>query len=353
VFDGVRVAFTGGEPASGVHVARILRRCPHLRVANGYGPAESMGFTTTHDVPPDHSDATVPVGRAVANKRAYLLDDRLHPVPVGVVGEVYLAGIGLAHGYLNRPGLTAERFVADPFGGPGERLYRTGDLARWTSGGVLEFVGRVDGQVKVRGFRVEPGEIETVLLGHDRIAQAAVVAGPDPTGTVRLVGYLVPEAGATVSGPEVRLWLRERLPEHMVPSAVVVVERMPLTANGKLDRRALPEPEFGGSAGAGRVARDAREEILCGLYAEVLDVPAVSIDDDFFELGGHSLLAARLASRARAVLGVELTIRDVFQAPTIATLTARLPAAAPTRARPVLRRRTEAGTTLPTGGPHP
>ncbi|WDZ83437.1 non-ribosomal peptide synthetase [Micromonospora cathayae] len=353
VFDGVRVAFTGGEPASVGHVAKALALYPDLRVANGYGPAESMGFTTTYDVPEDLTGASVPVGRAVANKRAYLLDDRLRPVPVGVVGEVYLAGIGLAHGYLNRPGLTAERFVADPFGGPGERLYRTGDLARWTADGVLEFVGRVDGQVKVRGFRVEPGEIEAALLSHDLVAQAAVLAGPDPTGTMRLVGYLVPEAGQALNGQDVRSWLRQRLPEHMVPSAVVVLERMPLTANGKLDRRALPEPEFTATAGTGRPARDAREEILCGLYAEVLGLPAVSIDDDFFDLGGHSLLAARLASRARTVLGVELSIRDIFQAPTIATLTGQLPAAAPTRARPVLRRRTDAGNRLPTGGPTP
>jgi nonribosomal peptide synthetase DhbF len=359
-FDGVRVAFTGGEAASAAHVARILARCPGLRVANGYGPAESMGFTTTHDVPAGSTAGSVPVGRAVANKRAYVLDDGLRPVPVGVVGEVYLAGVGLAHGYLNRPELTAQRFVADPFGGPGERLYRTGDLARWTPDGVLDFVGRVDGQVKVRGFRVEPGEIETVLLGHELVAQAAVIAAPDRAGTLRLIAYLVgtgpggtepvdgdqvPAGAERVDGNEVRRWLRGRLPEHMVPAAVVVLDRMPLTANGKLDRRALPAPDFTTGA-AGRAARDPREEILCGLYAEILGVPTVSIDDDFFDLGGHSLLAARLAARARAVLGVELSIRDIFQAPTIAALTAQLPAAAPARSRPVLRRRTEAGAPL-------
>ncbi|MFC4147678.1 amino acid adenylation domain-containing protein, partial [Micromonospora mangrovi] len=337
-FDGVRVAFTGGEPASGPHVARILTRCPDLRVANGYGPAESMGFTTTYDVPADIGGVSVPVGRAVANKRAYLLDARMRPVPVGVVGEVYLAGVGLAHGYLNRPGLTAQRFVADPFGGPGERLYRTGDLARWTSDGVLDFVGRVDGQVKVRGFRVEPGEIETVLLGHPQVAQAAVIAAPDPTGTLRLIAYLVPDTTGTVDGGQVRGWLRERLPEHMVPTAVLVLDRMPLTANGKLDRRALPAPDFGTTTatGGGRAPRDAREEILAGLYAEVLGVSTVSVDDNFFDLGGHSLLAARLAARARAVLGVELTIRDIFQAPTIAALTDHLADTGRARPRPAV-----------------
>ena len=342
-FDGVRVAFTGGEASSAGHVARILARHPDLRVGNAYGPAESMGFTTTYDVPAGRAGATVPVGRAIANKRAYVLDDGMRPAPIGVVGEVYLAGVGLAHGYLNRPGLTAQRFVADPFGGPGARLYRTGDLAKWTADGELEFAGRIDGQVKVRGFRVEPGEIEAVLLGHDRVAQAAVIAAPDPAGTLRLIAYVVGDAEPTGLRP----WLRERLPEHMVPAAVVALDRMPLTPNGKLDRRALPEPEFTAAAGTGRTARDAREEILCGVYAEILGVPAVGIDDDFFDLGGHSLLAAKLAARIRGVLGAELTIRDIFQAPTIAALTAQLPAAALARTRPVLRRRTEAGAPLP------
>ncbi|WP_245712891.1 non-ribosomal peptide synthetase [Micromonospora nigra] len=370
-FDGVRVAFTGGEAASGAHVARIVARCPGLRVANGYGPAESMGFSTTFEVPVGFVGSSVPVGRAVANKRAFVLDGCLRPVPVGVVGEVYLAGVGVAVGYLNRSGLTAQRFVADPFGGPGERLYRTGDLARWTAAGVLEFVGRADGQVKIRGFRVEPGEVEAVLSGHERVGQAAVVAVPDPTGTLRLVAYLVPDtrpgtadsasappastsADSASASPaslaeDVRQWVRGRLPEHMVPSVVVVLDRMPLTANGKLDRRALPAPDLSAGRAAGRGPRDPREEILCGLYAEVLGVPSVSIDDDFFDLGGHSLLAARLAARARTVLGVDLTIRDIFTAPTIATLTEQLPAA-PARARPALRRRTQAGTALP-GGP--
>ena len=345
-FDGVRYAFTGGETSSVGHVARILARHPRLRVGNAYGPAESMGFTTVYDVPGDIAGASsVPVGRAVANKRAYVLDDGLRPAPVGVVGEVYLAGVGLAHGYLNQPGLTAQRFVPDPFGGPGDRLYRTGDLARWTAHGQLEFAGRIDGQVKVRGFRVEPGEIESVLRGHDQVAQAAVVAAPDPTGTMRLVAYVVGDADPTGLRP----WLRQRLPEHMVPAAVVALDRMPLTPNGKLDRRALPEPEFTPIAGTGRAARDAREEILCGVYAEILGVPAVSIDDNFFDLGGHSLLAAKLAARVRGILGAELSIRDIFQAPTIAALTAHLPSAAPARSRPALRRRTDAGRPLPTG----
>ncbi len=333
-FDGVRVAYTGGEVSSAAHVRKML---PRLRIANAYGPAESMGFTTTFPVSSDFSDHSLPIGRAVANKRAYILDEGLRPAPVGVVGEVYLAGVGLAHGYLGQPAVTSTRFVADPFGGPGERLYRTGDLARWSTDGQLEFAGRADNQVKIRGFRIEPGEVEAALLDCPKVTQAAVVATPD-----RLTGYVVGDT----DGHTIRTRLRERLPDHMIPSAVIVLDRLPLTPNGKLDRRALPEPELT-TAGTGRAARDARDEVLCGLYAEILGRPAISIDDDFFELGGHSLLAARLTARIRAALGAELSVRDIFQAPTVAALTERLPAAAPARSRPALRRRTEAGVPLP------
>ncbi len=343
-FAGVRLAFTGGEPASSVHVARVLGLYSGLRVVNGYGPAESMGFSTVFPVVGGVDGSSVPVGRAVVNKRAYVLDGRLKPVPVGVVGEVYLGGVGLARGYVGRPGLSAERFVADPFGGVGERMYRTGDLARWSAGGVLEFVGRVDGQVKVRGFRVEPGEVEAVLLGHGAVAQAAVVAWREGVGPARLVAYVV-LVGSGVDGRGLREWVAQRLPDHMVPAVVMVLERLPLTANGKLDRAGLPAPEFVGVV-AGRLARSPREEILCGLFAEVLGASGVTIDDGFFELGGHSLLAARLVSRVRVVLGVELSIRDVFQAPTVAALGERIDAAGAKRNRPALRRRTQAGTAL-------
>src|SRR5581483_6899436 len=188
-------AFTGGEPASGTHTAKIQHHHPHLTIANGYGPAESMGFTTVFDIPSGWNAGTVPVGSPVAGKRVYVLDDRLRPVPIGVPGEVYLAGDGLAHGYLDRAALTAERFVADPFGPAGGRLYRTGDVARWTPEGVLDFVGRSDGQIKVRGFRVEPGEIEAALLGDPSVAQAAVTAVADDRGVLRLVAYVVSGSG--------------------------------------------------------------------------------------------------------------------------------------------------------------
>ncbi len=335
-FAGVRLAFTGGEAASAAHVSRIRAVHPELRVVNGYGPAESMGFTTTHEITSE-VDGVVPIGRPVANKRAYVLDGRLRPVPIGVVGEVYLGGVGLAQGYAGRPDLTMERFVADPFGTPGERMYRTGDLARWTAAGVLEFAGRVDDQVKIRGFRVEPGEVAALLQQHESVAHAAVVVWEST-----LVAYVV---AAGVDGLELRAWLAERAPEHMVPSAIVSLDRLPFTANGKLDRKALPAPEFTGKTD-GRAPRDSREESLCGLFREVLHISALTIDDGFFDLGGHSLLAARLISRIRTELNVELTMRDIFQAPTVAALGARVGTATKPVRRPQLRRRTQAGALL-------
>ncbi|MGX7827901.1 amino acid adenylation domain-containing protein [Actinokineospora sp. 24-640] len=338
-FAGLRLAFTGGEPASAAHVARVLAAYPNVAVANGYGPAESMGFTTVHPLTADIT-GSVPVGRPVVNKRAYVLDNRLQPVPIGVTGEVYLGGVGLAQRYLNRPGLTAGRFVADPYGPTGERMYRTGDLARWSGDGVLEFVGRADDQVKVRGFRVEPGEVEAVLVGHDLVSQAAVVPVRDG-GDTRLAAYVV----AGTDGPALRRWAADRLPEHLVPAVVVVLEQLPITANGKLDKAALPVPEFTASA-EGRAPRTPQEAALCSLYSELLGVEAVTIDDGFFDLGGHSLLAARLISRVRTTLpdAGEITVRDVFQAPTAAALAERLAQAAPARKRPALRRRATAGT---------
>ncbi|MGM1058012.1 amino acid adenylation domain-containing protein [Saccharothrix sp. Mg75] len=302
-----------GEAISGQFWSELRAR-PGTLAFNFYGPTECAVDSLTASL----GDSPDPVlGRPVANTRTHVLDAALRPVPPGVVGELYVAGVGLARGYLGRPGLTAGRFTADPFGPPGTRLYRTGDLVRWRAGG-LEFVGRADDQVKLRGFRVEPGEVEAVLREHDGVDQAVVVVREDRPGDQRLVAYVV-----TTRQPEVlRAYLRERLPDYLVPSAFVVLEGLPLTAAGKLDRAALPVPEA--PPAVGRAARTPQEQVLCGLFAEVLGVPRVGVDDDFFALGGHSLLATRLVARVRATLGVELGLRLVFEVPTVAGLAAGL-----------------------------
>ncbi|MEV6521861.1 amino acid adenylation domain-containing protein [Longispora sp. NPDC051575] len=299
---------------------------------NLYGPTEAAVDVTQWLCADDPDAARVPIGRPVPNTRAYVLDADLGPVPTGVIGELYVAGTQLADGYLGRPALTAERFVADPYGPPGERMYRTGDLAAWLPGGMLDLVGRADDQVKVRGFRVELGEVEAVLRRLPGVVDAAVAATADPGGDRRLVAYLVGgPAPATV-----RRHVAALLPEHMVPGAVLALPALPRLPNGKVDRAALPEPDVRGTT-TGRAPRDPGEEALCRLYSEVLSVASIGVEDSFFDLGGHSLLAARLISRVRSVLGVELTIQTVFEAPSVAGLATRLGNAE--KARPTVRRR--------------
>ena len=320
----LRLAIVGGEKASGRRLDdwRAIGG-DRIRWINTYGPTEATVVATAYEPPPGASLPEVPIGRPIANTRVYLLDARMEPVPPGLPGELYIGGEGLARGYLRRAGPTAERFVPDPFGDrPGARLFRTGDRARWRPDGQLEFLGRVDHQVKVRGFRVEPGEVEAVLRRHPGVGDAVVAARADAAGRLRLAAYVVPRDAAAPDAAESRRWLRAALPEYMVPSAFVTLDALPLSPNGKIDRKALPEPAPGllDPAAEYVAPRDPLEETLARVWADVLELERVGIHDNFFDLGGHSLQSVQLVSRLTAALGRPVPVKTVFQAPTIAAM---------------------------------
>ncbi|MGF9603759.1 non-ribosomal peptide synthetase DhbF [Bacillus subtilis] len=326
---GLRV-LVGGEalPSGLLQALQDL----HCSVTNLYGPTETTIWSAAAFLE-EGLKGVPPIGKPIWNTQVYVLDNGLQPVPPGVVGELYIAGTGLARGYFHRPDLTAERFVADPYGPPGTRMYRTGDQARWRADGSLDYIGRADHQIKIRGFRIELGEIDAVLANHPHIEQAAVVVREDQPGDKRLAAYVV--ADAAIDTAELRRYMGASLPDYMVPAAFVEMDELPLTPNGKLDRKALPAPDFSTSV-SDRAPRTPQEEILCDLFAEVLGLARVGIDDSFFELGGHSLLAARLMSRIREVMGAELGIAKLFDEPTVAGLAAHLDLAQ--SARPALQR---------------
>jgi amino acid adenylation domain-containing protein len=318
----LRYWVSSGEALSAELAARFRERMGERRLINLYGSSEVCADVTCYEVPEHPESRSVPIGRPIANTSVYILDREMRPVPEGVSGELYVAGEGLARGYLNRAGQTAERFVPHPFGDePGMRLYRTGDVARYVAGGEIEYLGRIDQQVKVRGFRIELGEIESALASHPSVREAVGAVYADGSGDKQLVAYLVAAADGLSVG-ELRSYLGARLPEYMVPSLFVTLEEMPLTPNGKIDRRALPAPDEARPDYAGEYAAPATpvEEVLADIWCKLLGLERVGTRDNFFDLGGHSLMATRLLSKVREVFGVEVALREVFAGPTVAAL---------------------------------
>ncbi|HYH81782.1 MAG TPA: amino acid adenylation domain-containing protein, partial [Longimicrobium sp.] len=329
-FRGVRQLVAGGDVLSPDHVRRVLEACPGLVVVNGYGPTENTTFTACARIAaPAEAEGAVPIGHPVAHTTAYVVDAALRPVPDGIPGELVTGGAGLARGYVGRPALTAERFVPSPFGPAGARLYRTGDRVRRRLDGRLEFLGRADAQVKIRGFRVEPGEVEAALLAHPGVREAVVTVHEDAAGDRRLVAYTVAEPGAAPSAADLRAAVAGRLPEYMLPAAFVALEALPVNANGKVDRRALPAPSWSGEEQY-VAPRTPVEEVLAGIWAQVLGWSdrggdeRVGVHDDFFVLGGHSLLATQVVARVQQAFGVEFPVRTVFEAPTVAAFAERV-----------------------------
>lgn len=323
ILASLRQLLTGGEALSPMHVRRALESLPETRLINGYGPTESTTFTCCYTIPRsfEPSARSVPIGRPIGNTRVYLLDDRMQPVPVGVPGELYIGGDGLARGYRKRSELTAERFVPDPFGNDSTaKLYRTGDLARFLPDGNIDFLGRLDQQVKIRGFRIEPGEIEAQLSLHPSVRQVAVILREDKPGNPRLVAYVV--AGSEISASALRHYLSERVPEYMIPAAFVHIDKIPLTPNGKVDRKALPQPDKDRSDIERKFVtpRTEMEKQICEIWIEALGVNQISIYDDFFELGGHSLMTMRIISLVNDLFETDLSPIAVFECRTVAGL---------------------------------
>ena len=322
----------GGENLTAEQIEFWQREAPDALLFNEYGPTETVVGCIVYEAAKWRGKGSVPIGTPISNSSAYLLDAQMQPVPVGVPGELYIGGEGVARGYWNRPDLTAERFVPNPFslpGNEGERLYRSGDRVRWLPDGNMEFMGRIDEQIKIRGYRIEPGEIETVLSEHPQIKEVVVILREDSPGDQRLVAYYVTEISEPPDVADLRDFLKSRLPDYMIPAAFVAIDSVPLTSHGKVDRRALPRPEYSRDDRVTEYVppRDENERTLVTIWQEILQVENIGIDDNFFELGGHSLLATRVISRIRDQFGVELPLRHLFEYPTVAGLSAQIIAA--------------------------
>jgi amino acid adenylation domain-containing protein len=348
-FSRLRYLLVGGDRLDCRAIAHVLERNPPQHLLNGYGPTETTTFAATHEVKlAPENGRSIPIGRPITNTQIYILDAQQQPVPIGVTGELYIGGEGVARGYLNQPALTAERFLPDPFGGNGlTRMYKTGDIGRWLADGSIEFVGRNDFQVKIRGFRIELGEIEARLAGHEAVQDVVVVAREDATGDKRLVAYYTTLEGEdgkeqTVGPEQLRTYLATRLPEYMVPAAYARLSSLPLNANGKLDRKALPEPE-GDVHSVRRYEAPSghMETALAMIWADVLKLERVGRYDNFFELGGHSLMVMRVIARLRQSLGVETPVRDLFAQPVLADLARVLEGASRNALPPITRRQAQ------------
>jgi amino acid adenylation domain-containing protein/thioester reductase-like protein/FkbM family methyltransferase len=334
-FKPLRQLVAGGDVLSVTHVQKFLQTVKNCRLINGYGPTENTTFTCCYQIPKSFSaDVSVPIGRAIANTQVYILDKNLQPVPIGVPGELHIGGAGLARGYFNRQELTQEKFIPNPFDkskiidakaasrrvSQKSKLYKTGDLARYLSDGNIEYLGRIDNQVKIRGFRIELGEIEAILSQHGDVQTCCAIAREDTPSDKRLVAYIVPHKEQTPTVSELRQFLKSKLPEYMVPNAIVILEALPLTPNGKIDKSALPAPEYSQLSDKYIAPRTPTEELLAQIWAQVLKVELLGIHDNFFTLGGHSLLATQLVSRIRNIFKVELPLREFFARVTVAEL---------------------------------
>ncbi|MEI7031247.1 non-ribosomal peptide synthetase, partial [Streptomyces pratensis] len=319
------VLVVAGEAFTRTTLERWRTLAPHTRLINEYGPTEASVGTCVYPVPADEAAEVLPIGTPLPNMTMYVLDAALEPTPIGVPGELYVGGTGVARGYAGRPDLTADRFVPDPHGTPGDRLYRTGDLVRTRPDGAVEFLGRLDDQIKIRGHRIEPGEIQSVLTDHPAIRDAVVIPRTTTAGETHLVAYYVSTEGSSVDAADLGKHAAERLPDYMLPTAYIALDTIPLNTNGKTDKRALPDPDDTADPAAGIAPRTVTEERIADIWSELLGT-RVGVEDSFFQSGGNSILAIRLISRIQEEFDIDFKVRTVFEGPTVARLAAAVEA---------------------------